>query len=109
MYKRQYLYYLNYDNLHNNKLPIFIYFKKKLISKWKKQLMYEEEYYQRLCKLKRLKSLLLDYSSGVKHKEPSWVFPADFEKEYKKLGWQLFENYEIDNVNSDWRPEPFIW
>ena len=104
-----YLYYLNYDNLHNNKLPIFIYFKKKLISKWKKQLMYEEEYYQRLCKLKRLKSLLLDYSSGVKHKEPSWVFPADFEKEYKKLGWQLFENYEIDNVNSDWRPEPFIW
>ncbi len=76
----------------------------KLCVKWRKKHKKESDYIRRLRSLKRLKKILMEFSSGERLKTPDWAFPLDFEKQYKKEGWKMFENSEIDNIVLDWRP-----
>lgn len=94
------------DEFDNIKHKFFFRGRKhwKLCVKWRKKHKKESDYVRRLRSLKRLKKILMEFSSGERLKTPDWAFPLDFEKQYKKEGWKMFENLEIDNVVLDWRP-----
>lgn len=82
---------------------------KNLCKNWKNDLKKKGEDLENLKKLKRLKRVLMEFSSGKRIKTPDWVFPMDYEKQYKKDGWKMFENPEIDKVELDWRPKFSEW
>nr|YP_740746.1 Ymf77 [Tetrahymena malaccensis]ABI51655.1 Ymf77 [Tetrahymena malaccensis] len=82
---------------------------KKNAYNWKKILNTKNNEKIKLQQLKKLKLILMDFSSGKKHKPSDWTFPLVFEKEYKTNGWKMFENPEIDAVSLDWKPNFKEW
>jgi len=64
---------------------------------------------EELIHLKKLKIVLMEFSCGLRDKTPDWVFPSDYEKQYKKDGWKMFEDSRIDAVPLDWRPKIRKW
>ena len=49
-----------------------------------------------LRQLKKLKKLLMEYSSGISIMPFEFVIPIQFVKRYRKDGWKLFEDPAID-------------
>jgi hypothetical protein len=96
------------DSYYTNKY-IHIYHKddiSKLNSfEWKKKIYHDFHIIDNLIHLKKLKIVLMELSSGVRAKTPDWIFPPMYEKEYKKVGWKMFEDPRIDAIKLDWRPK----
>nr|YP_740834.1 Ymf77 [Tetrahymena pigmentosa]ABI51743.1 Ymf77 [Tetrahymena pigmentosa] len=78
-------------------------------SNWKVNIVNESNEIKRLKDLKKLKKILMEFSSGKRLKTLDWVFPLDYDKQYKKDGWKMFENKNIDSIELDWRPEFSEW
>lgn len=72
---------------------------------WKKKFFNEYYTLEDYTHLKKLKLILMSFSSGETIKTPDWIFPPMYEKQYKLEGWSMFENPEIDAVVLDWRPD----
>lgn len=93
-YTQKYIYILDKDEISNMS-----------IQEWKKKFFTESDELEELIHLKKLKIVLMGFSSGEIAKTPDWNFPYLYEKEYKKKGWAMFEDPRIDAVELDWRPD----
>ena len=82
---------------------------KKNCREWKLKKHAEYDYVENLVHLRKLKIVLIELSCGIRDKTPDWTFPADYEKDYKKYGWKMFDNPEIDVIPLDWRPKLSKW
>jgi hypothetical protein len=92
-YTQKYIYVLDRDEISEMRLK-----------DWKKKFFTESYTLEELTHLKKLKLILMGFSSGELIKTPDWNFPYIYEKEYKKKGWAMFEDPRIDAVELDWRP-----
>lgn len=101
-------FFTNLLDFYYTQIYIFIFDKDETsnlsLKAWKKKFYNSYDEVEEYIHLKKLKLVLMGFSSGETIKTPDWIFPPIYEKRYKKEGWSMFENQEIDQVELDWRP-----
>jgi len=110
-YTNIFIFNLDNDFKYNHFLGLI--FRKKMYKSacidWKLDAHAKFDAKEELIHLKKLKIVLMEFSCGLRDKTPDWVFPSDYEKQYKKDGWKMFEDSRIDAVPLDWRPKIRKW
>nr|QGS65277.1 Ymf77 [Tetrahymena rostrata] len=76
---------------------------KKICREWKRNIHNQNEKIKWLKNLKKFKKFWLENSCG------KVLVPLDFLSEYKKIGWKIFENKEMEEIILDWRPNFEEW
>lgn len=108
-YTNNYIYTYNMSNDFRHRVLFKIGNYKKSCRVWSDIAAEKGEDYEYLEHLKKLKILLMDFSSGEQVKPYNWLFPPMFQERYKKEGWKMFQDPAIDNFCLDIRPNFIKW